>query len=88
MARKPNYRFERLARERAKAAKKAAKRAARTKAKEDKANMLNPEGIDPETGEVISAESDTGETAAENEENAAEEESVSLGTVEPELRRE
>jgi len=86
LARKPNYRFERLARERAKAAKKAAKRAARTKAKEDKANLLNPEAIDSETGEVIAAEAGTGEEATEGEADTAEEQSVSPGTVEPELR--
>ena len=85
MARKPNYRFERLARERAKAAKKAAKRAARTKAKEDKANLLNPDAIDPETGELIVAEADTGEQATAAE---AEEDSVAPGSLEPELRRE
>ncbi len=88
MARKPNYRFERLARERAKAAKKAAKRAARTKAKEEKANKLNPEAIDPETGELIMSDGEDGESAAEDTEDTAEEGSVSLEAVEPDLRRE
>ena len=91
MARKPNYRFERLARERAKAAKKAAKKAARTKAKEDKANKLNPEAIDPETGELIPSEAGDDELAAddaEGSEDAADEGSVTLGAGEPNLRRE
>lgn len=46
MARKPNYRFERMERDRQKAAKKAA----RAKAKAEKAELKNagPDGVPPE----------------------------------------
>jgi hypothetical protein len=55
MPRKPNYRFERMERER----KKAAKKAARAQAKADKAEQMNPD----ENGDVA----DDGDAAAEEE---------------------
>ena len=53
MARKPNYKFERLERERVKAAKKAA----RLKAKADKVEQRKALAADPTSVESESAES-------------------------------
>ena len=55
MARKPNYSFERLERERAKAAKKAA----RLEAKRDKAEKKNTANGEAEGGEPVPATRDT-----------------------------
>jgi len=55
MARKPNYKFERMERDRTKAAKKAA----RLKAKQDKSAPENSENADhPETDEREPADED------------------------------
>lgn len=58
MPRKPNYRFERMERER----KKTAKKAARAQAKADKAEQVNPDetGDAPAEGDA-SAEEETTE---------------------------
>jgi len=60
MARKPNYKFERLQRERAKAAKKAA----RLEAKKNKAATKTEDGEAPLTDETVGAET-AGEASAE-----------------------
>ena len=54
MSRKPNYKFERIQRERNKAAKKEARRAA----KEERSAQKNPEvdGASPETSDTADAE--------------------------------
>lgn len=61
MARKPNYKFERMERDRAKAAKKAA----RAKAKEDAKAKADPNA-------AITAETDTPETEPARSESAPE----------------
>ena len=68
MARKPNYKFERLERQRAKAAKKAA----RLEANKEKAAKRKAEnaGLElDEDGNVISPEETPGETPGEPAEN-------------------
>ena len=55
MARKPNYNFERLERERAKAAKKAA----RLEAKRKKAEKKNTSNVGPESDEPVPTGKDT-----------------------------
>jgi hypothetical protein len=58
MPRKPNYRFERMERER----KKAAKKAARAQAKADKAEQKNPdENEDVAADGDVAAEEETAE---------------------------
>ncbi len=65
MARKPNYNFERLERERAKAAKKAA----RLEAKRDRAEKKNTSNVDPESKEPVPAVSDAYGYSSEYEAN-------------------
>jgi len=61
MARKPNYKFERLQRERAKAAKKAA----RLEAKKNKAAAKSEDGETPISDETVGA-TNAGEAVAED----------------------
>ncbi len=68
MPRRPNYKFERLERQRAKAAKKAA----RQEAKKEKAEKRKAEnaGLDPVDGELAdSPEEPTGEPADQPQED-------------------
>ncbi len=53
MARKPNYRFERMERDRQKAAKKAAR--AEAKAKKSEQKKGGADGMLPEAGEIAAA---------------------------------
>ena len=65
MARKPNYNFERLERERAKAAKKAA----RLEAKREKAEKKNTSNVEPESNEPVPAFSGSSSCSSEFEAN-------------------
>ena len=65
MARKPNYNFERLERERAKAAKKAA----RLEAKREKAEKKNTSNLEPESNEPVPAVSGSPRSSSEYEAN-------------------
>ena len=65
MARKPNYNFERLERERAKAAKKAA----RLEAKREKAEKKNTSNVEPESNEPVPACSGSSSCGSEFEAN-------------------
>ena len=65
MARKPNYNFERLERERAKAAKKAA----RLKAKREKAEKKSTSNMEPESDGPVPAGSDSSRGSHEYEAN-------------------
>ena len=65
MARKPNYNFERMERERAKAAKKAA----RLEAKREKAEKRNTSNVEPESNEPVPAVSGSSRGNSEYEAN-------------------
>ena len=65
MARKPNYNFERLERERAKAAKKAA----RLEAKRDKAEKKNTSNVEPDSNEPLPTDRDIYSSTSEYEAN-------------------
>ena len=65
MARKPNYNFERLERERAKAAKKAA----RLEAKREKAEKKSTSNVEPESNEPVPAVSYSSGNSFEYEAN-------------------
>ena len=65
MARKPNYNFERLERERAKAAKKAA----RLEAKREKAEKKSTSNMEPESNESVPAVSGSSRGSSEYEAN-------------------
>ena len=63
MARKPNYNFERLERERSKAAKKAA----RLEAKREKAEKKNTSNLEPESNEPLPGVSGSSRGSSEYE---------------------
>ena len=65
MARKPNYNFERMERERAKAAKKAA----RLEAKREKAEKKNTSNVELESNEPVPAASGSSRDSSEYEAN-------------------
>ena len=65
MARKPNYSFERMERERAKAAKKAA----RLEARRDKAEKKNTANVESDGYEAVPATSDTYIDSSEHKAN-------------------
>ena len=68
MARKPNYNFERMERERAKAAKKAA----RLEAKREKAEKKNTSNVELESNEPVPAASGSSRDSSEYEANTKE----------------